>query len=116
MSEISDTLWSSMSDVDVFSALANPVRRRLLELLVEAPRNAGALASEFELSRPAISEHLQVLRRAELVREQIRGRERFYELAPGPLAEVESWLRPFERYWRDRLAALATFIEEDTDR
>jgi DNA-binding transcriptional ArsR family regulator len=102
-------------DVDVFNALANPVRRRLLELLAEAPRNAGALAGEFDLSRPAISEHLQVLRRAALVHEEIRGRERRYELAAEPLVAVGEWLRPFERYWRDRLTALSDFLREEPE-
>jgi DNA-binding transcriptional ArsR family regulator len=102
-----------MPDVDVFTALANPVRRRLLELLAESPRNAGALAEEFDLSRPAVSEHLAVLRRAALVREEIRGRERHYTLAAEPLAELGTWLRPFERYWRDRLATLADHLSEE---
>lgn len=103
-----------MTDVDVFSALANPVRRRLLELLAESPRNAGALAGEFELSRPAISEHLQVLRRADLVSEEVRGREHLYRIAAAPLADVERWLRPFERYWRERLTALNDYLQEPT--
>ena len=105
-----------MPEVDVFSALANPVRRRLLELLAESPRNAGSLAAEFDLSRPAISEHLQVLRRADLVHEQARGRERVYELAAEPLAELGEWLRPFEAYWRDRLAGLASLLEAEDPR
>lgn len=104
-----------MADIDVFHALANPVRRRLLELLAEAPRNAGALAAEFELSRPAISEHLQVLRRASLVSEETRGRERHYRLAAEPLAEVGDWLRPFERYWRDRLSTLSDYLQEQPE-
>ena len=100
-------------DVDpVFAALANPVRRRLLELLADGPRTAGALAAEFELSRPAISEHLAVLRRAALVREQPRGRERHYHLEAEPLAEVDAWLHPFERYWRQRLRDLADVLDE----
>lgn len=101
-----------MPDVDAFHALSNPIRRRLLTLLAEAPRNAGSLAAEFDLSRPAISEHLQVLRRADLVREETRGRERHYTLNPAPLADVSDWLHPFERYWRDRLGTLAAHIEE----
>lgn len=104
-----------MPDVDVFNALANPVRRRLLELLAETPRNAGALADQFALSRPAISEHLQVLRRAELVHEETRGRERHYQLAAGPLAEVDDWLRPFERYWHGRLTALSDYLQEQPE-
>lgn len=102
-----------MPDVDVFSALANPVRRRLLELLAESPRNAGALAAEFDLSRPAVSEHLQVLRRADLVAEEIRGREHLYRLSPRPLADLDDWLRPFERYWRDVLTDLTNYLQEE---
>jgi DNA-binding transcriptional ArsR family regulator len=101
-----------VADVDVFTALANPVRRRLLELLAEAPRNAGALADEFDLSRPAISEHLGVLRKAALVDEEVRGRERHYRLRADPLADVGTWLQPFEHYWRGRLADLSTHLQE----
>lgn len=104
-----------VNDADVFSALANPTRRRLLELLVRSPCSAGSLAAEFDLSRPAISEHLQVLRRADLVRDVVHGRERIYELAPAPLADVGEWLRPFESYWRDHLGVLADLLEEEPD-
>ncbi len=117
MSEISDMMVTMASSptasVDVFVALANPVRRRLLELLNEGERNAGALASQFELSRPAVSEHLQLLRRAHLVHEEVRGRQHFYRLEPTPLADVGSWLQPFEHYWRTQLANLATFLEQE---
>lgn len=102
-----------MAEDAVFSALANPVRRRLLELLIDGPRTAGSLATEFDLSRPAVSEHLQVLRKAALVREEPSGRERHYHLAGERLAEVGAWLHPFERYWRDRLHALSDVLEED---
>lgn len=97
----------------VFNALANPVRRRLLELLATGPRTAGALAEEFDLSRPAVSEHLQLLRRAGLVGSDTAGRERHYHLTAEPLADVVAWLHPFERYWRDRLRSLADVLEED---
>ena len=102
-----------MPDVDVFGALANPVRRRLLEALREGPRAAGELAGQFELSRPAVSEHLAVLRNAHLVREEPRGRHRYYHLVAEPLADVQDWLHPFERYWRARLAALRDVVEEN---
>jgi DNA-binding transcriptional ArsR family regulator len=101
-----------VADPDVFTAVANPVRRRLLELLAEGARNAGALAEEFDLSRPAVSEHLQVLRRVALVQEEVRGRERLYRLTAEPLADLGTWLRPFERYWRDRLSTLSDYLEE----
>jgi DNA-binding transcriptional ArsR family regulator len=99
----------------LFTAMANPVRRRLLELLRAGSMTAGSLAAEFDLSRPAVSEHLQVLRRARLVREEVRGRERHYHLTAEPLVAVSQWLHPFERYWRDRLRVLADALEEDSD-
>src|ERR1700759_5570866 len=92
-----------MVEVDVFAALANPVRREILVHLRKGPRKVGDLASNFELGRPAVSEHLQVLRKAKLVREEPRGRERFYHLDPRPLAKVETWIQSFERYWKRRL-------------
>jgi DNA-binding transcriptional ArsR family regulator len=97
----------------VFGALANPVRRKLLEALRDGPRATGDLAGRFALSRPAVSEHLAVLRHAGLVREEPRGRQRFYHLRPQPLAEVGEWLHPFEHYWNQRLRALADLMDEE---
>src|SRR5215813_9386762 len=65
---------SNMSQIDVFSALANPVRRELLVRLRQGPRAVNDLAQGFEIGRPAVSEHLQVLRKARLIREEPRGR------------------------------------------
>lgn len=101
-------------DVDtVFTTLANPVRRHLLELLAEGPRRAGDLAAEFELSRPAVAEHLQLLEAAALVVAVPRGRERYYHLDPEPLGQLKDWLQPFERYWRARLKDLKRLLEEN---
>ena len=97
-----------MPDGDVFAALAHPVRRELLVALRGGPQAAGELAGPFALSRPAVSEHLAVLRQAGLVREEPRGRHRYYHLAAEPLAGVQEWLHPFERYWRDRPTARRT--------
>jgi DNA-binding transcriptional ArsR family regulator len=71
------------------------------------------LAGQFELSRPAVSEHLQVLRQARLVREEPRGRQRFYHLEAAPLAEVGEWLHPFEHYWRTRMRSLRDVLAEE---
>jgi DNA-binding transcriptional ArsR family regulator len=98
---------------DVFSALANPVRRQLLESLRDGPRAVNDLAGQFELSRPAVSEHLQVLRQALLVREEPRGRQRFYHLEAAPLAEVGDWLHPFEHYWRARMRSLRDVLDQE---
>lgn len=97
----------------MFLALANPVRRRLLQLLAQGPRTAGDLADQFDLSRPAVAEHLQVLRRAALVRDEPSGRQRHYHLTAEPLAHVNDWLHPFERFWRERLRRLADVTEEN---
>ncbi|HVE84169.1 MAG TPA: metalloregulator ArsR/SmtB family transcription factor [Myxococcales bacterium] len=101
-----------MSDVDVFSALANPVRREILIKLRRGPQMVSDLASGFEIGRPAVSEHLQVLRKARLVREEPRGRERYYHLDPRPLAEVEQWIEAFSRYWKQRLADLEQVLNQ----
>ena len=101
--------------VDVFGVLANPVRRQLLVALRAGPLPAGELAGRFALSRPAVSEHLAVLRQAGLVREEPRGRHRYYHLAAEPLAEIQEWLNPFERYWRGRLTDLKTMLEEGSE-
>lgn len=102
-----------MSTDDVFGALANPVRRRLLEILANGPQTAGALSAQFELSRPAVAEHLKVLRDAGLVADVASGRHRNYRLTAEPLADMSMWLHPFEQYWRGRLRDLADTVEED---
>lgn len=102
-----------MNEPDVFSALANPVRREILMQLRKGPRAVNDLASGFALGRPAVSEHLQVLRKARLVREEPRGRERYYHLDPRPLSEVGDWLQVFTHYWKQRLAALEDVLDEE---
>ena len=102
-----------MSQLDVFTALANPVRREILVQLRRGPRAVNDLASEFDLGRPAVSEHLQVLRKAKLVREEPRGRERYYHLDPRPLSEVGTWLEAFTKYWNKRLAAIEELLNEE---
>jgi len=99
--------------VDVFSAVANPARRQILSALREGPRHVSALAEGFRIGRPAVSEHLQVLRRAGLVREEPRGRERYYHLDPRPLNELEAWLDTFAHYWTERMQALGNLLDEE---
>jgi DNA-binding transcriptional ArsR family regulator len=96
----------------VFVALANPVRRELLELLTARPLSAGELSDRFELSRPAVAEHLKVLRDAGLVADEPQGRRRIYRLTAEPLAQLGEWLHPFEKFWRARLVGLAEAAEE----
>jgi DNA-binding transcriptional ArsR family regulator len=100
----------------VFAALANPVRREILVQLRAGPRTVGDLARGFEIGRPAVSEHLQVLRRATLIREEPRGRERYYHLDPRPLEQVDDWLEGFARYWKKRLDALERLLDQEKER
>ena len=94
----------------VFEALADPTRRRLLELLAAGEWSAGELAGEFAISRPGVSRHLRVLREAGLVRTRGAGQRRLYTVDPGPLEEVDAWLDRWRRFWAQRLDALDTEI------
>lgn len=98
---------------DVFAALANPARRELLRLLLDGPRTVSDLASHFAMRRPSVSEHLRVLRDAGLVSERKVGRERHYRLEAAPLAELQDWLHPYERFWRGRMKALRDVLDEE---
>lgn len=102
-----------MSGTDqVFAALANPTRRDVLALLRDGPQPVHALAAHFTMRRPSLSEHLKVLKDAGLVVESRHGRERHYRLEALPLREIAHWLTPYEQFWRQRLGALADFLDE----
>jgi DNA-binding transcriptional ArsR family regulator len=96
----------------VFGALANPTRREVLDLLLKGPRPVADIADHFDMARPSVSEHLKVLRESGLVEETKQGRFRYYSLSAGPLHEVRSWLAPYERFWRDRIAAMGEVLDE----
>ena len=96
-----------------FHALADPTRRAVLDLLRQGSQPAGQIAQAFPVSRPAISKHLRLLRRAHLVREQRQGRHRFYQLNPEPLQAVDSWLEQYRVFWRANLASLKAFVEAE---
>src|SRR5262245_34414477 len=91
---------------DVFGAISHPARRRMLDLLTEAERSVSDIAGHFEMSRPAVSQHLRVLLDAGLVTEQRHGRERRYRLVAEQLGPVRDWLAHYERFWADRLQRL----------
>ena len=85
----------------VFDVLAEPARRRILDLLRERPRPVGELTEELGFSQPGTSKHLRVLREAGLVRVRKQAQQRVYELDPAPLAELDDWLAPYRRLWSD---------------
>jgi DNA-binding transcriptional ArsR family regulator len=96
----------------VAQALADPIRREILVMLHESPRNAGVIADAFDVSRPAISRHLRVLREAGLVRDTVNGREREYALDLAALAPLEAFLTRLRapNVWSQRLDALETEV------
>jgi DNA-binding transcriptional ArsR family regulator len=96
-----------------FQALADPTRRAVLDLLRRGGQPAGEIAQAFPVSRPAISKHLRLLRRAHLVREHREGRHRVYQLNPDPLRAVDSWLEQYRSFWKMNLANLKTFVEAE---
>jgi DNA-binding transcriptional ArsR family regulator len=96
---------------DVFHAIAHPARRAILVLLKNGEKPASELAEPFGVSFPAISQHLKILKEAELVSERREGRQRIYQLEPRPLREVVSWAEEFESYFSARLDALALHLD-----
>lgn len=97
-------------------ALADPTRRRIVELLAERDRTAGELVDEFDLSAPAISQHLNVLREAGLVRTQAKGQTRIQSLNPNGLDELGTWLERTRNFWSQRLDALERELKADDER
>ncbi|SEU10395.1 helix-turn-helix transcriptional regulator [Paenibacillus sp. NFR01] len=101
---------------DVFQAISDPTRRKMLKLLADREMPIAAITEAFPLSRTAVNKHLHVLADAGLVRSQKAGRETRYTLQPEPLAEIQQWLSFFERYWDERLLALKRLVEADNDK
>lgn len=99
---------------DVFDALANPIRRELLSQLRGGPLPVKALAAHFPRGRPAISEHLSVLRQAGLVREESRGRENYYHLQAAPLRALRDWLADYAEFWDERLDQLERVLDQES--
>ena len=101
---------------EVFGAISHPARRRMLDLLAEGDRPVNAIAGHFEMSRPAVSQHLRVLLDAGLVTEQRHGRERRYRLAPERLGPVRDWIAHYERFWDDHLQRLQEQLTKGSER
>lgn len=110
------TYSTASRDEATFQALADPTRRAVLDLLRRGSQPAGQIASAFTVSRPAISKHLRLLRRAHLVREHREGRNRVYQLNPEPLRAVDSWLEQYRVFWTDNLNSLKAFVEAEYER
>jgi DNA-binding transcriptional ArsR family regulator len=95
-----------------FDVLAEPARRRILDLLLEQPRSVGELVDRVGLSQPGTSKHLRVLRDAGFVHVRTDAQRRIYELRLEPLAELDAWLEPYRRLWAGRLDALERHLDQ----
>jgi DNA-binding transcriptional ArsR family regulator len=98
--------------VEAFDVLGDPVRRRILELLIDDERSSGEIVAvireEFGITQPAVSQHLRVLRESGFARVRPEGSRRLYAVEASPLRDVDRWLEPFRDFWTQRLDALGT--------
>lgn len=99
--------------MEALAAIADPTRRRIVEMLAERDRTAGEIVSEFRVSAPAISQHLKVLREAGWVTVRVDGQHRVQSLNPKAITEVEGWLARTKQFWANRLDALERALEAD---
>jgi DNA-binding transcriptional ArsR family regulator len=95
-----------------FDALAEPTRRRILDLLIESEQPVGDLVASLSLSQPGVSKHLRVLREAGLVEARTDAQRRIYRVRPEPLAEIDAWLAPYRRLWASKLDALERHLDD----
>jgi DNA-binding transcriptional ArsR family regulator len=102
-----------LSPDPVFRALADPTRREILRLLRRGRLSVGDLADNFDISRPAISKHLRLLRDAGLVKDKPKGASRICELNAEPLKAIDSWLDDYKRFWDRSLMRLKAHLEKE---
>jgi DNA-binding transcriptional ArsR family regulator len=105
-----------MAMPSTFDVLAEPTRRRILDLLIESEQPVGDLVASLSLSQPGVSKHLRVLREAGLVEVRTDAQRRLYRVRPEPLAEIDAWLAPYRRLWAQRLDDLERHLDETEDR
>ena len=95
---------------DVFQAIADPTRRAIIVLIAVQAMTPNELAEHFHTSRQAVSKHIKVLTECELVRQEHKGREIYYQLEIGKMKEIDKWLEQFRKIWETRFAQLDDFI------
>ncbi len=104
-----------MTTLTAFEVVAEPTRRRILDLLLTGERPVGDLVTDLAMSQPGVSRHLRVLRDAGLVTSRTDAQRRLYSINPGPLAELDAWLTPYRRLWAGRLDQLAAHLDDMPD-
>jgi DNA-binding transcriptional ArsR family regulator len=90
----------------IYEALAEPMRRKILDLLRERPRMVGELVELLKISQPGVSKHLRILREVKLVRVRQQSQRHFYELSPAPLIEIDNWLASYRHLWLENFERL----------
>jgi DNA-binding transcriptional ArsR family regulator len=98
------------------AALADPTRRRIVEMLAERDRTAGEIVAEFDITPPAISQHLKILRTAKLVTVRPEGQRRIHSLNPSGLDEIEAWITKTKQFWTQRLDTLESLLRAEDER
>ena len=101
---------------EVFHAIADPNRRKLLDILADGDLPAQELARHFDVSFAAVSQHLKVLHEAGLVKRRAEGRHRIYSLAPLPLREVDDWTARYRKFWQGGLKRLRAYLDDGSER
>ena len=101
--------------IATFELLAEPTRRRILDLLRDGERPVGELVQRLSMSQPAVSKHLRVLRDSGLVDVRVDAQRRMYRLRPEPLREVDAWIEPYRRLWDQRLDRLERHLRTMDD-
>lgn len=103
--------------MDTFYALAEPRRRQIIELIAQnGELSASDIGSRFKVTLPAISQHLKVLREANLVTVEKRAQQRLYKINPAPMLEVENWIQELKKKWEERFDALDALLQEEKKR
>jgi DNA-binding transcriptional ArsR family regulator len=97
----------------LYDVIGDPSRRRVLDLLRDDDYSVSELVDALDMSQPAVSKHLRVLRDAGLVEARVDAQRRIYNLSPEPLAELDAWLKPYRRFWRGRLESLQRHLARD---
>ncbi|MBS4219659.1 winged helix-turn-helix transcriptional regulator [Bacillus sp. FJAT-49711] len=104
---------SAAKKYDVFQSIADPTRRKMLQLLAQKEMPIATITSHFSMSRTAIAKHLHILSEAKLVSGRKVGREKIYTLQPEPFEEIKQWLSYYDQFWSNKLSMLKTVVENN---
>lgn len=113
MEQVEEKMRRAIESPNVFSAVADPTRRTMLDFLITRPRAAGEIVSHFpKLTQPGVSQHLRVLRQAQLVSVTVHAQQRIYTLKPEGLRTLHEWISKYQEFWADRLDALEDHLDK----